>query len=212
MSYTVNILNIVTSGTNHTLTVDDVFYLQPGFTITIGTNDYVIKSVNATTNVIVLTGATIVGTSFLVNDVFYFHGTPIQTSSEIDTIKNAADKTPMIYFLENFSETFYNEDDNILERESSVRLFFLSQMSDKWGTETTYDNCIEPMRKLLELFIDKLNTSSAFNMDGKTFEVINHFKFGVYINNKGYEKQLFADKLSGCELQITLSIYKTDEC
>ena len=120
----------------------------------------------------------------------------------------------MVWFLENFTDKFFDDAADTREREIRFRLFFLTQANhEKWLVNDSYHNAILPMRRLAENFIDKLRSLPArFDLISEEYELINYAKFGVYITNKGMEKSLFADKLAGCELNISLTVYKLDAC
>jgi len=212
---TVEIKSVVTSGDLHTLTVCDVLYSQSGFEVTIGGNTYTIISVNQSTKEIVVQGSvSITATSFNLYTVKFYHGTPIQTSVELDQEHNAYEKTPMIYLLELFKERFFETDlDNALERESSIRLFALTQADfDKKLTSEFYSEYILPMRNLMENLV-KIIKEDKFTDSSKLESIItNHARFGVYITNKGVVRSLFLDNLSGVENEIEIRRYKEGKC
>lgn len=145
--------------------------------------------------------------------VKFYHGTPIATGTELNQIQRAVDKTPMIWMMENFTERF-NEDDLVrVERETDLRLFFLTQANHfQWMTETSYQKTIRPMRRLMEMFVNALKQDSQFDTLKLTYNVQNYSKFGVYINEKGMPTNKFADNLSGVEMQFTLVRFKPDCC
>lgn len=212
--FTINIKSAVDNldGT-YSIEVDEFYYLQTGFKISIGGNDYVVNSINYTTCTAIVTGvALIVATSFDLYPIKFFHGTIRETNTELSDYTVARDKTPMVYFYENFSEKFFEDNDNVLERESDLRLFFLTQADfQQWQTNQFYDFAIKPMRRLLELFIESLKLMGrAQEID--SYDTTNHTRFGVFITDKGYEKNYWQDNLSGCELRITLQIAKEMNC
>jgi len=218
MVFPVEIKGIATSGTQHTLTVCNIYHAQPGFNVTIDNKKYLIKSISAPDTIVVQGSPAITATSFNLYPPFFFHGTPIQQGMELNQITKAFDKTPMVWFHEQFTDRFIEDALVAMERESRIRLFFLTQADyEKWLTDDTYHNAIEPMRRLAENFIDELKVyrvgcEKRFNTDDLEFELINYHRFGVFISNRGMEKSLWADKLAGVELAITLPVFKINPC
>jgi len=218
MTFPVKVLSVATSGTKHTLTVCDIYHAQPGFSVTIAGNKYVITGINGTTTMIVKgTPAPIAPVSFDLYTPFFFHGTPTQQGVELNQQKQAFDKTPMVWFYEQFTDRFIEDQLSKTEREITMRLFFLTQAkTEKWLTDDSYHNAIEPMRRLAENFKNQLAVPQGgvkrFDTDLLTFRMLNYHKFGVFINNKGMEKSLWADKLAGCEMSITLPVFRDEPC
>lgn len=223
LTFPVDIVSIVTTGNTHVLTVCNLYHAQPGFTVTIGGNEYTITEIDAQYADSCSDGGpvytmTVEGSVNISVDNFtlyapkFFHGTPIQTDAEITEIPNAADKTPMIWALENYKDHFYDDPENARDRDLRMRIFFLTQpglATEK--TDDRYHHCIEPMRRLQERFVDRLRAMRGdFNTHDWEYEVENYARFGVYINNKGVEKNWFADKLSGCELNLNPLIVLKD--
>lgn len=216
MTFPVTIDNIVANGNDYTLTCCDVYHAQPGFIVTIDGQQYTIVSVTYPGTLVVrdLTGTNpITAESFDMYTPFFFHGTPIETNVELGQVKDAAEKTPMVWFLENFSEKFNDNEEETLERESTCRIFFLTQADhNKWLTDDFYSNAILPMHRLLENWIADLKENKRFETQDLEYTTTNHIKFGVYIANKGVQSSLFSDKLSGVECAIVLKTYKPGEC
>jgi hypothetical protein len=117
----------------------------------------------------------------------------------------------MIYLLEVLEDTFFNRDAQN-ERESDLRLFFLTQANFvDWKTQDTYTNAITPMREMAYQFIDTLNKSKKIGIFAE-YRLVNHTKFGVYVTDKGYEQRIFDDNLAGVELRINLPILQENDC
>jgi len=212
MTFPMVITNIATTLNNHILTVCDIKHAQPGFSIQIGATTYLILDIDAENKTITIQGTpTPVLTAFDLYKPFFFHGTPIATGIELIQEKQAFNKTPMVWFLENFVDHFYKGKQDMRNRDLRARLFFLTQADhEKWLTDDAYKNAIEPMHRLQELFLEELvKKPGIFDMVDFEYDRINYAKFGVYINNKGTEKNLFVDKLSGCEMPFApLTILK----
>jgi len=197
----------------YTLAVDDTYHAQPGFKVTIDGVEYEI--VSADDCELVLKGDELItAATFDLYPPFFFHGTPLETNSEIIKENNSFNKTPMIWLMENFTESFSeNDPETNIERESELRIFFLTQADFAgWETKNFYDNAIKPMRKLFQNFKKTIEDGGKFEMEDFLYDLINYTKFGVYISGKGFEKSVFADNLSGCECAATWRKLKENEC
>ena len=217
MTFPVKILKVDSVGDVHTLTVCDIFHAQPDFKVDIAGNEYTIQSTSGTTTMIVKgTPDPVVGTFQLYKPNF-FHGTPTQQGVELIEELKATEKTPMIWLYEQFTDKFFNDPESKTERDIIMRLFFLTDTeTDQNLTEDAYQKAIEPMRRLAENFERQLNVPQngvkRFNTDTLEFDLINYHKFGVFINNKGMEKSLWQEKLAGCEMAVTLPVFRVEPC
>jgi hypothetical protein len=143
----------------------------------------------------------------------YYHGTVIATKEELDRKELSSDKFPMAFLLEVLEDDFNNADYSRIDRNSELRLFFLSETDENnWNTEEHYEFSIKPMRNLLYKFISHLNGSNLIG-EFNSYKAINHAKFGVFVSSKGgHTQRIFNDKLSGVELRIDLPILKSRKC
>lgn len=152
-------------------------------------------------------------TEITLDSLKYYHGTVIATKEELSRKELSSDKFPMAFLLEIIEDDFNNKDDSRVDRNSKLRLFFLSETDENnWTTNEHYEFSIKPMRNLLYKFIAHLNDS---NLIGKidSYKATNHAKFGVYLSSKGgHTQRIFNDKLSGVELGIDLPILKSRQC
>jgi len=199
----------------YAITTCDIYHAQPSFYVTIGGHSYLIRRIDASTNVLYVSGSvSITATSFNLYTPYFFHGVPIEVGNELMNIPDAVDKTPMIWLHENYLEEIDRNPESIIERVSSFRLFFLTQANNElWLVDTAYENAIMPMRRLSEIFISALEEATGrFETDDFKYDVTNYAKFGVYISNKGVLKNMFVDKLGGCELAMDLPIIKDLSC
>jgi hypothetical protein len=200
------------------LNVDNLYHAVKGYIISIGGNNYTIVSVNDDTSPLQLTVTDPTGllpaptaqTSFNLYSPFFFHGMPRDSSAEMKQEQNAFNKYPMIWLMETFTETFYDDPEDANERDSQVKLYFLTDSQFETNqTNDLYEIYLLPMRRLLDSFIDMVNTQySYFVQWNLKYNVTNYPKFGVYIRGKGVAENLFADNLTGCELDIVLKITK----
>lgn len=212
---TITIDNVVDNGNGtYDIITCDVKYAIVGFSVTIGSNQYKIIEVDDTT-ITVSGSVAITAETFDLYPVYFYHGTPIETNAQLEQVNNASDKTPMIWVLENINETIYRQEDTNLDRSINCRIFFLTQAdNERWFNDDAYLYAIEPMRRLMQMFIDIIESNvGSFYTDDLTYNSTAYSKFVVYISNKGTLKNMFADKLAGVEANIgSLIVVKGYEC
>lgn len=226
MTFQVFILDYTNNGDGtHTLVVDDMYFAQVGFQVTIGGKKYTIEGIehgeieqceSSSRDTILIKGASgnIAATNFNLYLPFFFHGTPLAQGVELGQITQAKNKTPMIWFYEQFTERFYENEMDTRDRTASVRIFFLTQADhDKWITDDAYHYAIEPMRRLAIVFIEELKKYPyLFDIDELEYDLLNYAKFGVFISERGMDKKLWHDNLAGCELSGSITVYKQNGC
>ena len=215
MSFTFVATAMVDNGGTYTFTTCNTYHLQECFEVTIDGAVFTITDVNKNVSITVkpILDSTPAPTvlTFSIYNPYYFYGTVIQTNLELEQISNSSAKTPMIYLLEVAEDKFFSND-NQLERESDLRIFFLTQANFvDWKTQDTYENAINPMRSLCYSFIDTLKASKIIGRFNE-YRLTNHTKFGVYMTDKGYEQRIFNDNLAGVEMRISLPILQSNTC
>jgi len=190
----------------------DTMWLSVGDKITVSTDTWIVTELSINEYIIV-TGVNLsIPECIDLTLPFYFHGTVMATNSELNMIKFSSNKFPMIYCLEVFREVFNGSVEDAIERESSLRLFFLTENNfENWITEDHYINVINPIRAMLDSFINGINNGIGF---GKidTYTTVNHVNFGTFAQDNGHLKNLFDDNLSGIELEVTIPVLKDLDC
>ena len=226
MTFPITIKTYVNNGGGlHTLTVCNMYHAQPKKKVSIGGKTYTIKSITpsvhpscepGTEDVFTVQGdaANITATTFDLYKPHFFHGTPIAQGTELKQKNKSVDKTPMVWFYEQFTDKFFEDPMVTPEREIRFRLFFLTQAEpDRWLTDTAYHNAIMPMRRLAENFIAQLKIKQYRFDEKMEYEILNYAKFGVFISDRGMDKKLWHDNLSGCEIAFSpLTVFKKDVC
>ena len=205
LEFTVGITSMTDNGDGtYTLGTCNTYHLQPGFTVTIGGEDYVIESVIRNEEIVVSGTVTIIDPTFVAYTPFYYHGTPIQVSRELTEINVASDKTPMVYLSEELKEKYFARD-SAIDREVPCRIFFLTQCDfENWLTEDYHNQAINPMRELALEFVELCKRSKLI---GKLTEFDINTMQRVGVSTSGGNKKNFANAhLSGVELLITLPI------
>lgn len=216
MSFTLDIDTIIDNlDGSYKLVSCNTYHLQECFVVNYEGIDWIITDVikNISISIKPKLGSAPLPTTLTLTiyDPYYFSGTVIQTNLELEQIKDSSLKTPMIYLLEVLEDSFNNRDE-LNERESDLRLFFLTQANfEAWKTQDTYTNAIEPMRSLAYSFIDTLNKSKIIGTFAE-YRLTNHTKFGVYTTDKGYTERIWNDDLAGVEMRITLPVLRDVSC
>ncbi len=203
------------------LNLCDVRYAQVGFSLTIDGTDYPIILVNPFTNEIIVSGTIpIVSTTFELYRPKYFHGTPIAMNVELDKKKQATDKTPMIWLMEQFKDRYSPQSNDPIEREIECKVFFLSNgNSMKWTIEQSYALGVLPMSRLQQHFDLQLREmNNLFAIDTTTtqkfeYDTRNYHAFGVYVMNKGMLEAQWVDNLAGVEMSMpSLKVFHDGLC
>jgi len=205
-SYTGNIL----------LEVCDLKWSEIGRNVTIDSVEYIIEDIDYDNNIMTVSnadGIPIITTAFDLYAPFFFYGTPIAMTNDLMAIKDSVSKTPLIYLILNYNETTYSDPEDIKDRDADCKLLFLTQANyQEWVTAEFFDRSIKPMSRLRQNFIKQLQDDNRFDMIDKSYGDENQVRFGIYQQNKGVEKNLLQDQLSGNRMDITLTIYKDLSC
>lgn len=204
------------SGTTHTIEVCDLKWVQKKREITVDGNTYTVTAINDETNTITATGDEPIQVStFNLYRPKFFYGTPIDTENQLKKKKLSTDKFPMFWLPLNYREVNFHEWDNPIEREVAGRLLALGGADwEKSLTSDLHDDVIKPMARMMQCFINTLlSMVGIFLTDDFKYESIPQYKFGIFIQNKGTEKNLFTDNTSGWEMTFSdLKVWKGHNC
>jgi hypothetical protein len=140
----------------------------------------------------------------------YYHGTVINTNLELNGVQFTENCVPMVYFLEQYTETYFTND-SLLDREANIRLFFLESGNfQDWNTDEHYTNAIYYTRQILEYFVYEIlfKTKGIYSDLIEDYDTTNRVNFGVYTTDRGNTNHIFDKELTGIELNITLPITK----
>lgn len=191
-------------GTDTTLNVNKTYHVRAGMTIEVDAAEYQVVSVVLDTSIAV-SGVIIDPVAFAVPPPFFFHGTPSSINNQING-EEEDNKIPMIYLYEILREKDFNINSNI-KRDADLRLFFLDNANfSDWTTDDHYSKRVEGLNSLVDEFIEQIGVFKKFYLFETDFTRINHIKWGLFKDNKGYEKRIFDDDLTGVELSFTLRI------
>ena len=199
----------------YTITTCNTSYLFPCSKFVLDAITYTVQVAGFVFNASFVIKGSVVpsATEVTLDPLKYFHGTVIATKAELDKKILSSDKFPMVYLLETLSDDFDDDPESITDRNSSIRLFFLSETTkgDDWNTNQHYEFSIKPMRNMVYLFVNHLRNSNKVG-EFDTYTATNHAKFGVNVSDSGHTQRIFNADLSGVELSINLPLLKALNC
>ncbi len=152
------------------------------------------------------------GSSVIAPSILFLHGTPSSTNNEYLVVsQRTMNKTPFIWLLVSYEYENLPLDSSLLAS-YSARLFFMDWAdTPKWTNDNHNNLVIKPMENLSKAFINVIENDY-------TFKRLNGFRrsprprFGVELTNKGSDKTIINEDLSGIDLSLTLEIYDTSIC
>ena len=201
----------------YTITTCDTSYMYPCFKFVLDGVTYTVTNTVgnefAFNEEFTISGNVVpTSTSVTLPALNYYHGTVIATKEELKLEELSSDKFPMVYLLEVLSDDFDSDPTSSINRNSALRLFFLSETEgNDWNTNEHYEYAIKPMRNVVYNFINHLEVSRRIG-SFDSWTATNHAKFGVYVSGVGHTRRIFDDKLSGVEVNITLPIKEAVWC
>jgi len=210
-AHTVNISSIVDNGNStYTLTVDNTYYLHAKQKITINSVIYTIDSFVLNTTLI-LSGASVPTVSTFVLDApLVVHGTPQKVNGEW---QNRTDKQyPIIWILEFLKANYDDRYTSDINTTLDLNIFFLTDINyTDFDISQHQTNAIDPMANEIDFIIRVIKKRRDLFGEIESHTVTGHTNFGEYITNKGYDKQILTDQVSGCQLELSLP-YVVDVC
>lgn len=195
-----------------TMPICKTYWLKAQDVITIDGTDYTVTSVIRDTSVTVNTSVTPNGLTFFLDAPSFYHGTIVQTNQELSQdAKNVSERSPMAYLFRDLTDTFF-DDSNLLDRETSIRLFFLHDTNfQDYTTDLADEETLEPMRSMAYFFVEEILKKSKLIGKIEDYDIRDYLKFGIE-NASGYTENIFNDNFSGVELTITLPILRKYLC
>jgi hypothetical protein len=150
---------------------------------------------------------------FTLANPFFYYGTFMDTSAELVKTMQSNSKLPFIY-LHLFSPENYASDMDTVDYTSDCAIYFMVDALPKnWLTGDHYTNAINQMKSLRAEFINSLKAYSQLNADNELrFTENDYVNFGKVQTDLGVVKQIFADNISGVEIQIQIPFNKCMEC
>jgi hypothetical protein len=145
-------------------------------------------------------------------EILFLHGSPSSTNNEFAKINNRTlKKTPFIWLLVSYEYENLPADSSIVAS-YNARLFFMDWANTpKWKNDQHNQLVIKPMENLSDAFIKVIE-------DDYTFRRLEAYtrrprpRFGVEISDKGSDKTIIHENLSGIDLSVKLDMYNTTLC
>jgi hypothetical protein len=154
-----------------------------------------------------------VGNTFMPPSVLFLHGTPSSTNNEYLKLHGTRtlEKTPFIWLLLPYTENYLPLDSSLVAS-YNARIFFMDWANvDKWKNDQHNDLAIKPMNSLCSAFINVIENDYSFkNLVEYTRQP--RPRFGVEVTNKGSEKTIIHENLSGIDLTLLIELYSTSKC
>ena len=178
-------------------------YARVGKSVTQGTETYVMTDVVTDEYII----ANDVDGLFYLPQPYFVNGTRISANREWTIAENdLTKKTPLIWLLDDISYIVYGRE-NPIDWDASIRMFFVDETDPtNYYNKDHIENVVLPMSKLMELFIDVVNSNRQYETLTQ-YSVRNFTRFGAE-DGKGYIQNILDANLSGIELSINLKKYK----
>lgn len=192
--------------------VCDFHHAQPGRTVTIDGNSYVIQDYDIDEKTLTVTGADPISvTSFNLYAPIFTHGTPMAKQAELSgaTIKEI---TPLILLMEPYEPVEDSNPRSNIEYKASVVLCFLTEAELSQETDDLYYMGITPMKNLMEDVVELIKKSPAFYSREMTVKPRYHTKFEVRMREPGPKAVYFDKHYSGVSIDIELQVYKDYAC
>lgn len=144
--------------------------------------------------------------------ILFLHGSPSSTNNEYALISNRTlSKTPFIWLLVSYDYDTLPADSSIVAS-YNARLFFMDWANvPKWKNDQHNNLVIKPMENLSKAFTDVIEADYTF----KRLEAFTRRprpRFGVEITDKGSDKTIIHENLSGIDLSLKLEMYNTALC
>lgn len=201
---------IVVGDGTYRVTVCNPEWLFPKYVISLGRDLFEIVSIDYTRNEVIFkekaVGTTPLVGEYLLPTVTFHHGTVKDVNIERSKINVVSSKFPFIFLQEIIRDTWGARDSSV-DRTSELRMFFMTNANfEDWRTEEHFQNAIYPMRNLLDRYMENIDAKPKLQREG--YETIDLIRWGTYIADKGFEKRIFNDQLSGIQLDISLTALK----
>ena len=151
-------------------------------------------------------------------DVTFYASTPIEVNNE--RVKDYSDdgvslKYPFIALFEPIELDYEYDNSSPNYGDASLWMVFMTDANYcDWTTNEHYDNAIDMTNDILHNFLQTVEKRIDNTIGRPTgMQVIPHAKWGLVAKAFGYTSNLFADSLSGIELNnFNLPILKSNIC
>ena len=195
-------------GGYYTINTTDTKDLADDDYVTISGNSYQVSELVADTSFKVSSTTEVIGTLWIADAPYYFHGTPIAIANTINHIFDGKLKYPVIILFERLRERVNDDITMEIGRIAPLRMFFgtLSKYAD-WTTDEHYTNVLIPIQTLVDGFVEALKKSAKIG-ELETHEEEPRANWGLFRDDSGSVKSIFNENLSGKEFSIDLPIVR----
>ncbi len=191
---------------SYLLRVCNSHYLHPMQVIELNSVSYTVLKVDVN-NEITVTGSVLpsIGKYEIRNPLFIID-TPTGANNELILQNQDVKRHPFIWLVEQFN-TDIDTENSLNISESLAKILFLTYAdNNEWLYNSHYKNCLLPMKNLAVNVIKEIENKFSGKIERITFK--NLPRFGVYKSDKGSEKLLLSEQLSGVELTAKIPIRK----
>lgn len=215
MRYSGVISDVVASGSNWTITIEDTTNLSVDDYITNASRRYKIVTKTNSTQIVVSGSQAPTATAWKSEAPYFYHGTPktIDGQRAVDMVGNEM-KYPFICLFEPLRSRNIVERSNDIAEEFDLWLVFMTKNNPNWSTDEHHTNAINDMMELYNRFVEATEnypTRIKLLEDGEQQpDITRHANFGLVAKTKGHEDYILNDNLSGVEVEnFKLKVLKT---
>lgn len=196
----------------YTFLCKDTGYLTAGYDITIGLLVYNVISFNCNVSITVKGASLPTQLTFDLYPPIYKHGTIIKVKSELNSLTDFKDRTPLIFLHEIIEEKYHFDPLDAVDTDAEVRLYFLTGCNFAEWTQLEGDTLgVQPMRNLWNRFIVSL-TNSQYVQSMKSIGSVKNYNIFGNTNDNGTTDNIFNEFLSGVKATLTIPFLRDCDC
>jgi hypothetical protein len=181
-------------------------YLHPLQIIELNSASYTVSEVDVNNEIIVIGSVLPVVGNYEIRTPLFITDTSTGANNELILQNQDLKRHPFIWLVEQFNTEIETEN-SLNISDSFVKILFLTYADNNdWLYSSHHRNCLLPMKNLAVNVIKEIERSFAGKIEKITFK--NLPRFGVYKGDKGSEKLLLSEQLSGVELTAKIPIRK----
>lgn len=205
-------LNVEVEASGNTLTTCNTLHIRKYSVVKDEANNtFTVDSVviNKSIQVTPLGNYTWSGTTLTAPTPTFLQGEWMNANSEYLEMSNqSAKKTPLIWLVRGYTEDHFGKEFSV-DFDVDPIIYFLDETPESGWLQDDHDkNAINPMYQLCERFVKELN-KKIFIKEIENYSIKDVPEFGVKVGNKGSDRTIIDDYLSGVELRIDLTVFKT---
>ena len=163
-------------------------------------------------NAYVKTDPVFTGDVLTAPSITVLHGSPASTNNEYLGLEQVSrDKLPLIWLLESYDYEEMPLDSSILAK-FEARMFFMDLTYEElWINDEHNDLAIKPMENLQVAFRNVIENNYSFKRL-QSYRVKVRPRFGVDVTDRGSDKKIINEDLSGVEVNMTIELYDLSIC